>query len=482
MKRTTKIFAWLVIIHSSLFILFWGTNTSFYTDTNNFLANLLGAKLNYIGEFQAVSLVFFLWSLVVLVLRWRYAGPIQWQISLGDWLFAILGLIYLVFFYGSFYMLFHESPAQMVRLVQMLAYFRVLLDPLLLLGAAALATGWIRRLVPGWKRAAPILVLLVILWSLALAFPPTPVLRGALPDKPLLIAHRGADALAPENTLAASRLAAEMGAFGQETDVQMSVDGQLFLMHDDTLTRTTDVAGVYPERAKDRAGTFTWEELSHLDAGSWFIKEDPFDAIRKGTVRAEQAAGFAGEPIPTFQEWLSVIRDSGQILLYDVKSSEDEPESQADVYEASLDAIAEAGVGGQAWILADPEQVALVKSILPGAKLAAGVVGDDIPTAVELSDAGYRVINAEYTLPVNTLKGYKKSSFWVNIYTVDEAWQYSRLWLLGADSITTNNLAGSMAMNKPLLSMPYVIYALLLVVAGVIAIGLNRLMGRVAVD
>ncbi|MGB8253775.1 MAG: hypothetical protein WCF08_11235, partial [Anaerolineaceae bacterium] len=64
------------------------------------------------------------------------------------------------------------------------------------------------------------------------------------------------------------------------------------------------------------------------------------------------------------------------------------------------------------------------------------------------------------------------------IYTVDEAWQYSRLWLLGVNSITTNNLTGLMALKNPVLSVPYVIYALLLMVIGVIAIGINRLNDR----
>ena len=60
--------------------------------------------------------------------------------------------------------------------------------------------------------------------------------------RPLIIAHRGARRLAPENTLAAARLAREMGADAWELDVNLTADGRLALVHDDTLARTTDVA------------------------------------------------------------------------------------------------------------------------------------------------------------------------------------------------------------------------------------------------
>jgi glycerophosphoryl diester phosphodiesterase len=92
---------------------------------------------------------------------------------------------------------------------------------------------------------------------------------------PLWIAHRGAGKLAPENTLAAFRVGAAHGHTAFECDVKVSADGVPFLLHDDTLDRTTDGSGTAGERS--------WAELSRLDAGRW------------------HSAAYAGEPIASFE-------------------------------------------------------------------------------------------------------------------------------------------------------------------------------------
>ncbi|HKP65683.1 MAG TPA: glycerophosphodiester phosphodiesterase family protein, partial [Casimicrobiaceae bacterium] len=74
-------------------------------------------------------------------------------------------------------------------------------------------------------------------------------------------AHRGAGKLAPENTLAAFRLGYEHGYRMAEFDVKLSADGVAFLLHDDTLDRTTN--------RKGRADALTWRELALVDAGTW---------------------------------------------------------------------------------------------------------------------------------------------------------------------------------------------------------------------
>ena len=90
---------------------------------------------------------------------------------------------------------------------------------------------------------------------------------------PPLCAHRGAGKLAPENTLAAFRMGHARGYRMAEFDVKLSADGVAFLLHDDTLDRTTN--------AKGRADAHTWRELAQLDAGSW------------------HSPAYAGEPLPT---------------------------------------------------------------------------------------------------------------------------------------------------------------------------------------
>lgn len=97
----------------------------------------------------------------------------------------------------------------------------------------------------------------------------------------LNFAHQGANATAPANTLAAFRLAAEMGADGIELDVRLSCDGEAVVIHDFTVDRTTDGQGAVREMA--------CAQLQELDAGSWF---DP---------------AFANERIPTLQEVFDTI-------------------------------------------------------------------------------------------------------------------------------------------------------------------------------
>lgn len=103
----------------------------------------------------------------------------------------------------------------------------------------------------------------------------------------MIVAHRGASGYAPENTLAAIKVAIEMKADMAEFDVYRSKDGVIVVMHDDTVNRTTNGKGKIEE--------MTLKELKTLDAGSKYDKK------------------FAGEKIPTLEE---VIKETqGKILL-----------------------------------------------------------------------------------------------------------------------------------------------------------------------
>jgi glycerophosphoryl diester phosphodiesterase len=92
---------------------------------------------------------------------------------------------------------------------------------------------------------------------------------------PYWIAHRGAGKLAPENTLAAFRLGAHHGYRMYECDAKLSADGEVFLLHDATLERTTNGQGL--------GGELTWHALSQLDAGGWHSR------------------AYAGEPLPRLE-------------------------------------------------------------------------------------------------------------------------------------------------------------------------------------
>ena len=88
--------------------------------------------------------------------------------------------------------------------------------------------------------------------------------------RPVIIAHRGASYLAPEETAPAYLLAREMGVDYLELDLQRTKDGVLIALHDDDLRRTTNIAEVFPGREMDTIDKFTFAELQSLDAGSWF--------------------------------------------------------------------------------------------------------------------------------------------------------------------------------------------------------------------
>jgi len=109
----------------------------------------------------------------------------------------------------------------------------------------------------------------------------------------LIYAHRGASAYAPENTLEAFRLAMEMGADGIELDVHLTKDGELAVIHDEALDRTTNGTG----QVKD----FTMAQLKELDASNG-------------------KAAYPGAKIPTLGEVYDLVRDSGMTVNVELKT------------------------------------------------------------------------------------------------------------------------------------------------------------------
>lgn len=94
---------------------------------------------------------------------------------------------------------------------------------------------------------------------------------GIMSEFPRIFAHRGASALAPENTMAAFVKAFEVGARWFEFDVDIMGDGTLLVIHDDTLDRTTNGSGSY--------ATMGFGDLRKLDAGAWFSPTYRFERI-----------------------------------------------------------------------------------------------------------------------------------------------------------------------------------------------------------
>ena len=113
---------------------------------------------------------------------------------------------------------------------------------------------------------------------------------------PLILGHRGASAIAPENTLAAFSQALSDGADGIEFDVRLSRDGVPVVIHDGTLNRTGSISGTVRD--------LTAAQLSEVDVGSWFSK-------RTGSQT------FAGERIPTLSQVFALFAAAWSALCGD---------------------------------------------------------------------------------------------------------------------------------------------------------------------
>lgn len=135
----------------------------------------------------------------------------------------------------------------------------------------------------------------------------------------LNIAHRGARSLAPENTLAAAKKALEVGADMWELDVSITADGELVVFHDSSLTRTTNVDEIFPNRAPWRVSDFTLAEIKQLDTSIPFIRKDPFEQIAAGQISADDLVAIQGEPIPSLQEALQFTRDHSWRVNVEIK-------------------------------------------------------------------------------------------------------------------------------------------------------------------
>ena len=132
-------------------------------------------------------------------------------------------------------------------------------------------------------------------------------------NKPLIIAHRGASALAPENTLAAFQKAIEDGADGIEFDVRIAKDGVPVVFHDSTLKRIA--------RKEGCTSSFTARELQTLDIGAWFNGKNPARASGK----------FSGENIPTLERLFAFLKGYPGRLYLEMKGSLTEISTLAEV-------------------------------------------------------------------------------------------------------------------------------------------------------
>lgn len=252
-------------------------------------------------------------------------------------------------------------------------------------------------------------------------------MNGLMLGLVLVVAHRGASTLAPENTLAAGRAAAHVGAAAWEFDVALSRDGVAVLMHDESPARTTDVARVFPDRAKARLDSFRLDELRRLDASARFIRPPEVDALGIDP--------SAAEPVPTLDEALALCVELGLRPFVELKTDD-----------AALAAAVAAGlrrhelVGQAVAISFKTKALRLVKKQLPELRVmplySRELPQDPVAEALELGACG---IDVHFDAASPELsRALKAAGLALNVWTVDNPSTMRRMAALGADQITTN--------------------------------------------
>jgi glycerophosphoryl diester phosphodiesterase len=244
---------------------------------------------------------------------------------------------------------------------------------------------------------------------------------------PLIIGHRGASAVAPENTMAAFREAIAAGADGVEFDVRLTRDGVPVVIHDSTLRRT---GGLHR-----RIADLTWTELKQVDAGSWFNQN------------------FAQETVPSLNELFTLFESNNLLLNLEIKS--DSPSEHTPLAEACCRLIDEHALKERIIISCfDLAALKIVKSIDSEIKTAAlfepsfsnlsGLSNERIVN--QAIGVGATALALHHRLARKDLVDKAKLLGWiVAVWTVDDVAWIERARSIGVDALITNNPAAMLA-------------------------------------
>jgi glycerophosphoryl diester phosphodiesterase len=226
----------------------------------------------------------------------------------------------------------------------------------------------------------------------------------------LNIAHRGASALAPENTIAAFERAVELGADVIELDLHMSQDGELVVIHDDTLDRTTDGSGPVHQRSL--------AELMRLDAGRWF------------------GEGFAGQRIPRLDEVLD--RFAGKVpLALEIKAGST---FFPGIEEKVVSALRERAAIDQTAVASfDHYALRRLKEIEPTIRTAALLVGRPVSLSALAGPAKADGLALEASFVTNTeVEACRAAGLHIVVWVVNDPAQMRHFIALGVDGIITD--------------------------------------------
>ncbi|XP_069923208.1 glycerophosphoinositol inositolphosphodiesterase GDPD2 isoform X2 [Oryctolagus cuniculus] len=303
-------------------------------------------------------------------------------------------------------------------------------------------------------RKGPKILLLLLFCGVALVIYLVPLCISApcimeprdLPRKPGLVGHRGAPMLAPENTLMSLRKTAECGAAVFETDVMVSSDGVPFLMHDEQLSRTTDVASVFPSRVTAHSSDFSWAELQRLNAGTWFLERKPFWGAKQlsGPDRKEAE----NQMVPALEELLKEAAALNLSIMFDLRRPPRNHTYYDTFVNQTLETVLSARVP-QAMVLWLPdEDRANVQQRAPRMRQIYGHQGGNRTERPQFLNLPYQ------DLPLLDIKALHQDNVSVNLFVVNKAWLFSLLWCAGVDSVTTNDCQLLQQMHYPVWLIP----------------------------
>jgi len=254
-----------------------------------------------------------------------------------------------------------------------------------------------------------------------------------------IIGHRGARSLAPENTLAAARKAHAVGADLWETDVAVSADHQLFLMHDDAMTRTTNVADRFPDRVPAPFSTYTLAEIRSLDAGSWFERDDPFGQVAAGAVRPEDLASFVGEKVPTLREAFELTVELNWFLNLELKT-QPAPNDAFDVVSAVLALADDVGIGPDHLLFSSANRgwLKTLKERRPEFEVQA-ILGLFPEDPIDFTDPFFDTFNPRITrVTLDEIAEQLARGIRLNPYTVNDPETMNRLVEIGITGLITD--------------------------------------------
>uniref|UniRef100_A0A672N9W4 Glycerophosphodiester phosphodiesterase domain containing 5 n=1 Tax=Sinocyclocheilus grahami TaxID=75366 RepID=A0A672N9W4_SINGR len=301
--------------------------------------------------------------------------------------------------------------------------------PFLHIGALAAVTalGWvIANQVVRMERSSDILLVLY----LVPLFISSPCImdRSKLGPRPAVIGRRGAPMLAPEHTIMSFSKALQQKVTALEADVTISLDGVPFLMRDRTLRRTTNVGKLFPARQDHDASFFNWTEIRSLNAGLWFLRDDPYWTVQYMSEKDHNRT--ANQTVCSLTELLRLAARTNRSVIFSLRRPPPQhPRHQLWVSDA-LKVIQRSSIL--------PEQVMWTpdwyrKKVRAAVPLLQQTSDEKLPVA-ELKERGI----SSLTLHYSQARAQDISNVSVNVYPVNEPWLYSLMWCSGVQSVSSD--------------------------------------------